>query len=441
MLRPARDAHDRIARWYLGQTSERYESAGLGPGVVSTGKGDHGGVSYGSYQLSSREGTLQEYLAQSRYGAAFAGLTPATPAFDDKWREIARTDPAFGPDQHDFIGRSHYGQQMERLRVRGLDLSDRGRAVQDCLWSTSVQFRNLTTQIFRKGLAERFGPRFQLSELSDRDIVEAVQDYKIARNASLFSKSPRLHRGLLLRAQREREDLVMLADAEALAPRSIDSESGRAHPARKEPGRPSQAPVRTDPEVEQAQRQLAHLGYTGADGRMVEADGRIGRNTRHAIDQYQRDHRLPATGRLDVTTRARLAADDRTMASSTHPAHALYRQSLDAVSELDRQLGVPSGPHSLALAGVAAAEAARAGLTRVDRIELGKDGIRAQAVQFNLGVDFWATNRTSAAIDVARAVRQPLDVSSRQAEEVLRASAGPEVHAPQMRAQHRPQAF
>lgn len=42
--------------WELGKTSEHYESGGRGPGVVSSGKGDHGGVSYGKYQFSSKMG-------------------------------------------------------------------------------------------------------------------------------------------------------------------------------------------------------------------------------------------------------------------------------------------------------------------------------------------------------------------------------------------------
>src|SRR5262249_46471025 len=40
----------------LGSLSEKYESGGRGPGTVSTGKGDLGGVSYGTYQLSSKVG-------------------------------------------------------------------------------------------------------------------------------------------------------------------------------------------------------------------------------------------------------------------------------------------------------------------------------------------------------------------------------------------------
>ena len=143
---------DKDTGWRLGQTSERYETGGRGASTISSGRGDLGGASYGAYQLSSRMGTLAEYLAQSRYGESFAGLTPATAAFDDRWRELANTNPGFARDQHDFIKRTHYDVQVERLQAVGVDLSGRGPAVQDALWSTSVQFRNLTRRIVAAGL-------------------------------------------------------------------------------------------------------------------------------------------------------------------------------------------------------------------------------------------------------------------------------------------------
>ena len=55
----------KIASWVLGTTSEHYESAGRGPGVISTGRGDHGGASYGCYQLSSNLGVVQQYITKS----------------------------------------------------------------------------------------------------------------------------------------------------------------------------------------------------------------------------------------------------------------------------------------------------------------------------------------------------------------------------------------
>lgn len=210
-------ALERVSNWQLGQTSERHESGGRGPGTISSGRRDHGGKSYGSYQLSSRAGTLHEYLDQSPYGSRFEGLEPGTPAFDARWKQIAGDEPeAFRQDQHKFIGRSHYEQQLARLEERGIDLRDRGIAMQDALWSTSVQFRNLTTTIVAKGIEEKFGEGVDPAILTDRQIIDAMQDYKIAHNNRLFRSSPTWWSGLLTRAADERDDLLRLENQEAI---------------------------------------------------------------------------------------------------------------------------------------------------------------------------------------------------------------------------------
>lgn len=208
-------ARHAIAQWHLGQTSERYESSNLGAGTISTGANDHGGVSYGAYQLSSREGTVHEYLRQSKYSRDFDDLTPATPAFDVRWREVAAREPAaFKQDQHDFIGRTHYEREVARLQAVGIDLSDRGRAVQDMLWSTSVQMRGLTRGIVRGALRADFGPDFELSRISDQQLIASVQDYKAERTTTLFRSSPRLWNSLERRAHAEKADLLELAGHE-----------------------------------------------------------------------------------------------------------------------------------------------------------------------------------------------------------------------------------
>ena len=46
--------------WQLGTVAAHYEANGLNPGTVSSGVGDHGGTSYGIYQLSSSAGTVRE---------------------------------------------------------------------------------------------------------------------------------------------------------------------------------------------------------------------------------------------------------------------------------------------------------------------------------------------------------------------------------------------
>ncbi|MGW8276910.1 VgrG-related protein [Xanthomonas axonopodis] len=198
--------------WHLGMTSARHESGRRGVETISTGKGDHGGVSYGAYQLSSKSGTLREYLDQSRYAGEFAGLSPTTDAFDAKWTQLARTDAAFGQDQHDFIKSTHYDKQVAALKAGGLDLSDRGAAVQGAIWSTSVQYRTLTPSLFRKGLEEKFGDNYQLSDLTDRQIVEALQDYKYSHTETLFKSSPTQWDSLRDRALEEKHDLIGLTE-------------------------------------------------------------------------------------------------------------------------------------------------------------------------------------------------------------------------------------
>lgn len=108
------------AQWTLGQTSARYESGAAGAGAISNGKGDHGGASYGSYQFSSSTGTLQEYLAQSPYGEQFLALTPVTPKFDTKWRDLALSDPGERGQVHFLTGeRGRLPQPEAAARTSG----------------------------------------------------------------------------------------------------------------------------------------------------------------------------------------------------------------------------------------------------------------------------------------------------------------------------------
>src|SRR4026209_65745 len=48
----------------LGKLSAKYETGGRGPGTVSTGAGDRGGVSYGSYQMASKMGVPAKFVKQ-----------------------------------------------------------------------------------------------------------------------------------------------------------------------------------------------------------------------------------------------------------------------------------------------------------------------------------------------------------------------------------------
>jgi hypothetical protein len=190
----------------LGWVSKQFESGNGGAGTISSGKGDFGGKSYGTHQLASKTGTLQKFLASSPYGAQFAGLTPGSPEFDAKWKQLAATDKGFAGAQSDFMRSTHFDPQMARLKKGGIDLSGRGAAVQEAVFSTSTQF-GPQSSLIQKALAGK-----DVAGMSDAQIVAAIQDHKIANNAGLFrSSDDKTRAGTLARAHREKAALLGLA--------------------------------------------------------------------------------------------------------------------------------------------------------------------------------------------------------------------------------------
>lgn len=126
----------------LGALSAEFESGGRGPGTVSSGAGDPGGVSYGTYQLASKTGTAAAFVANE--GRRWAALLPGAPGsaeFSAGWREVARREPeAFGEAQHAFIERTHYRPVVDKVKARtGVDLDARAQPVRDATWSAAVQ--------------------------------------------------------------------------------------------------------------------------------------------------------------------------------------------------------------------------------------------------------------------------------------------------------------
>ena len=322
--------HSNNTKWQLGSVSAHYEANGLNPGTVSPGTGDHGGVSYGIYQLSSRTGTVREYLDQSAYGPKFEGLEPATNPFNSRWKNTAQTDAGFGPDQRDFIAKSHFHPCVDALKADDVDLSQRGIAVQEALWSTSVQYRGMTTKLFEGALQDKLGQNYkqEIDKISDRDIVSAVQDYKMKHVDENFRhSSERQREGIRNRIPREKQDLVDLAEG-----RTPDY------------GQASRYTVSSHPSAEtrQVQDKLNALGYTDGRRRPIAVDGIDGHATRAAIAAFQHDNHLAPDGVAGPRTQAALDAhlhQGRTAPASAPQAatepHAATTADLNARSYWD----------------------------------------------------------------------------------------------------------
>ena len=127
----------------LGNLSKKFESGAGGPGTVSTGKGDAGGVSYGTYQFASKTGSAAEFVASlpADLKARFAGLTPGEPNFSAVWVAIAAENAErFGKLQHDHIKTQFYDALVAKVKTAtAFDANTRSSALQNCCWSTAVQ--------------------------------------------------------------------------------------------------------------------------------------------------------------------------------------------------------------------------------------------------------------------------------------------------------------
>jgi len=137
----------------LGALSAKYETGGRGPGTVSTGAGDYGGVSYGSYQMASKMGVPTRFVTQAGFPwlQDFANLTAGTTQFTAVWKRIAaeQTD-AFQKAQHAYIKKTHYDLLVAKiLSDDNLDVNTRSRALQDVVWSTAVQHGGATPIVHR----------------------------------------------------------------------------------------------------------------------------------------------------------------------------------------------------------------------------------------------------------------------------------------------------
>lgn len=213
----------------LGSISASEESGGKGVFSVSSGRGDAGGVSYGKHQLATNNGSMSRFLNSPegrQYAAEFAGMTPGSAQFTEKYKQIAMRDTAgFEKAQGDYIARTHYQPQLQKVsNAVGVDLSKRGKAVQEMLYSTGVQYGGESSVIVN-ALRGR-----DVNAMSDAELVTAVQDYKQATVGQHFrSSSADVQRSVANRAAREKAKLLALNTQELQA--KANGEDGKKQDA------------------------------------------------------------------------------------------------------------------------------------------------------------------------------------------------------------------
>ncbi len=157
----------------LGKLSEKYESGNRGPGTVSTGVGDPGGVSYGTYQLASKIGRADQFVRRY-YPKEFENLKGGSDEFTKVWKALADSDrKTLRANEHAFIKETHYDPQVRKLKDDlMLDVATRSAALRDVVWSVAVQ-HGPRTDVITTAVKPLLKTQ-ALDEISDEAIIKAI---------------------------------------------------------------------------------------------------------------------------------------------------------------------------------------------------------------------------------------------------------------------------
>ncbi len=202
----------------LGTLSAKYETGGRGPGTVSSGAGDPGGVSYGSYQMATKTGTAKRFVTQASFPwlQDFQNLTPGSADFSACWKRIATNQrDEFQKCQHAYIKRTHYDLLVAKiLNEDNVDINTRSNALQNVVWSTAVQHGPATPIVHRACATLSCKPT---DRQYDEQLIRAIYAERGRRkpdgNLAYFGKSsPSVQTGVANRFKSELQDaLAMLA--------------------------------------------------------------------------------------------------------------------------------------------------------------------------------------------------------------------------------------
>ncbi len=133
----------------LGSLSKRFESGK--DGIAAIGYDRTGGTSYGSYQIASKVGSMENFLkmAQREDPDIAKMLREAGPAntgsrhgaMPDAWRKLAKEEPErLDALQKKFIHETHYAPAARKIEERtDIDTKNLSSATQEVLFSTAVQ--------------------------------------------------------------------------------------------------------------------------------------------------------------------------------------------------------------------------------------------------------------------------------------------------------------
>ena len=129
--------------------TKKYETSNRGPGFVSTGNGDIGGQSYGSYQLASNVGSVNDFInwlikypkkELANYGKVLNQYQINSKQFINLWQEIGNIDSGnFEMLQDEYIIEKYYNPTIQRLKAKYFNINNHSLAMKSIVLSRSIQ--------------------------------------------------------------------------------------------------------------------------------------------------------------------------------------------------------------------------------------------------------------------------------------------------------------
>ena len=205
---------------YIGKWVKKYESGDKGSLAISKGTGDHGGVSFGSYQFPTNRSASDSLWRfwEKYYQKDYPGITIGNnQAFKDAWTEAVNKDPTgFFKNEHDFMVANYFTPITNDLKSNGVgDPSEYDRAAQEAAWSTAVQYGPGTA-------AKLFAKAGINNSMNPKDYISQLYDYKYNHVESNFKSSPSFWPGLRSRFKEEKELLLGLTGNDPIDPNTVN---------------------------------------------------------------------------------------------------------------------------------------------------------------------------------------------------------------------------
>ena len=195
---------------WLGKHVAKYESGSKGPRMISSGSGDHGGVSFGTYQFPSygktttTSGTLPEFW-NKYYAQMFPGVSPGNNnEFKNAWlAAVDKDENQFKANEAAFISKEYYDiSRNKMIKNMNFDPSAYSRAAQEAVWSGSVQYGPESFANLTKKAMDGASP----NGIQETEFLDKLYDHKYNTVDSWFKKcSESVKNGVRNRIKNERE--------------------------------------------------------------------------------------------------------------------------------------------------------------------------------------------------------------------------------------------